>query len=121
MISQMRGIDGDLLYMIHDEVLLGHFDTEEHQNLYQIPHFGPTFDTDCKTVYYQLKEYLLHMAGYAWIQSCDNSKDGHVAYLQLVNDYNTPGDLSLLNSQELIYKVYIIRMRSLSYLKLTHL
>jgi hypothetical protein len=65
----MRGVNGDsFFYVIRDSAPPNHFDTEEHWHLYQIPHFGPSYDTDCKTMYYQLKEYLLHMVGYAWIQ-----------------------------------------------------
>lgn len=83
--------------MIRDEVPPAQFATEEQRRLYQIPHYGAAFETDRKTVFYQLKEYLLHTTAYAWIQSCDVNKDGRAAYLQWIDHYSTPGELAATN------------------------
>ena len=62
--------------------------------MYQIPLEGINFDNNNCKVHCKLKEFLIDLPGWAWIEQYDTAEDGCSAYLAWTRHYNEEGELS---------------------------
>ena len=61
--------------------------------MYEIPLEGVHFDNDNHKVYWKLKEFLVNMPEWAWVEHFDTSEDGHGACQAWTNHYSGCGEL----------------------------
>ena len=70
------------------------FVDEFEERIFQMTITGPDFNSDNRTVYRNLKDFLVSAAVYAWIERHDKTENGRKAFKAWVDHYNGTGDLS---------------------------
>ena len=83
-----------LLYVVRARVVPAAFVDATEERLYQLQLAGAAFETDNRTVFRLLKEYLNNTAGWAWIEAFNDTEDGRDAFWAWADHYNGAGELS---------------------------
>ena len=96
MLSQLLGILKKclLLYVVCSAVAPVVFVDDFEECIFKMPIIGPDFDSDNRTVYWNLKDFLVSTTGYPRIERFDKTENGRQAFKAWVDHYNVTGELS---------------------------
>ena len=83
-----------LLYIVCLDVAPVTFTDEFEERMFQMPLTGQEYNLDHRTLYANLKSFLIESAGYAWINRYDYAANGHTAFQAWFDHYNGEGELN---------------------------
>ena len=88
-----------------------------------MPITGPEFDSDNRTVYRNLKAFLVSTAGYAWIERYDKTENGRQSFKAWADHYNGTGELNKRTAlaKSKIESLHYKNERSMSFERYTEL
>ena len=85
-------------YVVRRAKPVGWVASNDHDRLkYQALHAGPLYETDCMTVYGELKSCCLNSQGCPCIKWYDNQKDGRLYMVSLRDHYKGAGEANKIS------------------------
>ena len=107
--SHVAGVS--LIYVVRKLIPPGYtLIGDDKRRIHSLSLTGPLFQRDNKKVYIRLKQLLVHGQAWSRILEMDQTKNGHDAWIRLVQHYDGPGDqekrIAMANDQicSLYYK-----------------